>query len=244
MLSSKFQTTQIWEEYSLLDHMVWSVLYERRMQTLQQTACREYLEGMNTIGLISNNIPHVENTNKNLRRATGWELIPVKGFLPAQEFFELLAQRRFPTTITIRSMDSLNYVPEPDIFHDIFGHVPMHANSMFADLLQKFGSLILDCENEKDLEKLTRLFWFTVEFGLIKENSEIKIYGSGLISSQADAEHALSDKCERRPFNIQSIINQEFSIDKIQETLYVIDSFEQLSEALNKIFKRGISCYS
>jgi phenylalanine-4-hydroxylase len=137
--------------------------------------------------------------------------------------------------VTIRSKDRLDYVPEPDIFHDVFGHVPLHAHKVFADFLQKFGALAAAARTEEDVEKMARLFWFTVEFGLIREDGEVKIYGSGLISSQEDGAHALGDSCERRPFKLDDVMAQPFEIDKLQDVLFVIDSYAQLFAAIQAL---------
>jgi phenylalanine-4-hydroxylase len=157
----------------------------------------------------------------------------VSGFLEARHFFESLSRRRFPTTVTIRAAESLEYTPAPDIFHDVFGHVPLHADPVFADWLRRFGARAARAEGA-ELDRLARLFWFTVEFGLIRENGEVRIYGSGLISSVAEARHALGSECERRPFDLEQVMNTSFEIDKLQPVLYVLDDFEQLSRALER----------
>lgn len=167
--------------------------------------------------------------------AHGWSAVPVTGFLPARDFFACLAMRRFPTTVTVRPKDRLDYVPEPDIFHDVFGHVPLHAHAVFAEFLQRFGPIAAVARTEEDVERMARLFWFTVEFGLIREEGEVKIYGSGLISSQEDGAHALGDACERRPFRLDDVMAQPFVIDKLQDLLFVIDSYTQLFAAIQAL---------
>jgi phenylalanine-4-hydroxylase len=164
--------------------------------------------------------------------------VPVGGFLPAREFFESLAQRKFPTTITIRAKDKIDYVPEPDIFHDVFGHVPLHSDPAFAGFLQKCGEVAARASTDAEVEMMTRLFWFTVEFGLVREGGETKIYGSGLISSAGDAANALGSSCDRRPFSVDAVLAQSFRIDELQNTLFVVESFEQLFEAINDVAAR------
>jgi phenylalanine-4-hydroxylase len=153
--------------------------------------------------------------------------VPVDGFLPAGEFFASLARREFPTTITVRPPDQLEYLPEPDIFHDVFGHVPLHANPPFADFLQDFGVRAARAGAD-ELVGYTRLFWFTIEFGLVREEGEVRIYGSGLISSEKDAANALGPLCERRPFSRARVMAQDFRIDDIQPVLFVAEGLEQL----------------
>ena len=227
-----FLTTQDWAAYTPDNHEAWSLLYARRMAALRTTASRVFLDGAETIGLAKDRVPDLDDVNRRLAPRTGWAAVPVTGFLPAREFFACLAARRFPTTVTVRPKDRLDYVPEPDIFHDVFGHVPLHANRVFADFLQRFGALAAAAQGEDDVERMARLFWFTVEFGLIRESGAVKIYGSGLISSQEDGAHALGKSCERRPFSADAVMAQPFVIDKLQDVLFVVDSFEQLFVAL------------
>jgi phenylalanine-4-hydroxylase len=158
----------------------------------------------------------------------------VPGYLPAKSFFAFLAQRHFPTTITVRPKTSMDYLPEPDIIHDVFGHVPLHADPVFADFLQTYGQAALHTHDPDHTERLARLFWFTVEFGLIREDNRVKLYGSGLISSEGEGHHSLkSPEVDRRPFNLEKVCNTSFEIDKYQPILYVLESFEQLRDAMN-----------
>lgn len=223
---------QDWNAYNDTQHAAWSALWHRRMPALERTASRVFLDGARAIGLEPDRIPDLQRLNRRLRARTGWEATPVEGFLPAAEFFRSLARRRFPTTITIRPLDRLDYVPEPDIFHDVFGHVPLHADPAFADFLQRFGAMAARAGTPEETERMARLFWFTVEFGLVREGGEVKIYGSGLISSHADAANALGPVCDRRPFSLEAILEQPFRIDELQPVLFVLESFGQLMEAL------------
>ena len=159
---------------------------------------------------------------------TAWSAVGVSGFLPARDFFGCLAGRRFPTTVTVRPREQLDYLPEPDIFHDVFGHVPLHANPVFARFLQRFGAIASSASSAEQTEAMARLFWFTVGFGLVRERGAIKVYGSGLISSAGDAANALGDGCDRRPFTLEGVMAQPFEIDRLQEVLFVIESYEQL----------------
>lgn len=228
-------TTQDWSAYTAEQHAVWATLYARRMRALRATASRVFLSGTEAIGLRPDRVPDLTDVNARLAPRTGWSAVPVTGFLPAREFFACLAVRRFPTTVTVRPADRLDYVPEPDIFHDVFGHVPLHADPVFAAFLQQFGALAARAGDEQEVERLARLFWFTVEFGLIREDDSIRIYGSGLISSHADAAHALGSACSRRPFTPEAVMAQPFAIDRLQDVLFVIDGFETLFDAVGRL---------
>lgn len=229
---------QNWTGYTPADHQVWSTLYQRRMPVLRATASRVFLAGADAIGLEPRRIPNLTGLNRELTRRTGWKAVAVKGFLPAKDFFGSLARREFPTTVTIRSPQNIDYVPEPDIFHDVFGHVPLHADPVFADFLQRFGALSAGTQDPAKIEGLARLFWFTVEFGLILEREGVRVYGSGLISSHADAANALSPACEHRPFTLKAVLQQPFQIDQLQPLLFVVDGFGQLFEAVEEMEDR------
>jgi phenylalanine-4-hydroxylase len=226
--------TQDWNAYTPDDHEAWRLLYQRRMRELETTGSRVFLDGARAIGLRPDAVPDLARVNALLAPRTGWAAVPVRGFLPAREFFACLARRRFPTTVTVRPKDRLDYVPAPDIFHDVFGHVPLHADPVFADFLQTFGTLA-EAASEDELTRLTRLFWFTVEFGLIREHGRVKVYGSGLISSAGDAANALSDRCDRRPFSLEAVAAQPFEIDRFQDVLFLIDTFDQLFDAVGRL---------
>ena len=218
-------------EYTREQHDVWSTLYARRVGELADTASARFLSGIGAIGLSPDRVPDLADVNRRLAPLTGWSAVAVEGFLPAPDFFAMLARREFPTTVTVRPRAQLEYVSAPDIFHDVFGHVPLHADPAFGAYLQRFGAVAAAAPDPDALERLTRLFWFTIEFGLIREQGEIRVYGSGLISSSADARNALSPACERRPFSLDEVMATSFAIDQIQPVLYVVDSFEVLFSA-------------
>jgi phenylalanine-4-hydroxylase len=226
---------QRYEAYSTESHDVWRLLYERRMVTLRDTGSSVFLEGIERIGLAPDRVPDLAEVNARLAPRTGWAAVGVGGFIPAPQFFRSLAERRFPTTLTVRPRAQLDYLPEPDIFHDVFGHVPLHSHPVFADFLQQFGAVAAGADSAATITAMARLFWFTVEFGLIRENGQVKIYGSGLISSQGDAANALSERCERRPFDLDAVVSQSFEIDRLQEVLFVLESFDQLFEAVERL---------
>lgn len=231
-VASEYFTTQNWDAYPAEAHEVWAILYRRRMETLRENGARIFLDGAEVIGLSEHEVPDLAEVNPVLEARTGWNAVPVTGFLPAHEFFTCLALRRFPTTVTVRPMEKLDYLQEPDIFHDVFGHVPLHADPVFADFLQKFGAVAARARTEEETAWMARLFWFTVEFGLIRDDGATRVYGSGLISSAADAANALGPDCDRREFDIDAVIAQDFEIDRLQDVLFVVDEFEQLFEAV------------
>ncbi|HTL95446.1 MAG TPA: phenylalanine 4-monooxygenase [Gemmatimonadaceae bacterium] len=226
---------QDYARYESEAHAVWRILYERRMMTLRDTGSEVFLHGIERIGLASDRVPDLADVNRRLQPRTGWRAVGVGGFIPAAQFFRCLAQRRFPTTLAVRPRSQLDYLPEPDIFHDVFGHVPMHAEPVFADFLQRFGELGAAARNEHETQALARLFWFTVEFGLIEEGDGPRVYGSGLISSHGDAANALGPTCERRPFSLEAVIAQPFEIDHFQHVLFVIPSFDELYRAVEEL---------
>lgn len=229
---------QRYHEYDAEAHDVWRILYRRRMDTLRDTGSRVFLRGIERIGLHPDRVPNLSLVNEALGALTGWRAVGVTGFIPAGQFFHCLSRRRFPTTLTVRPRAQLDYLPEPDIFHDVFGHVPLHSDPVFADFLQRFGALAAASRNDEETTEMARLFWFTVEFGLIREAGTTKVYGSGLISSHGDAANALGPSCERRPFELDAVLSQPFEIDRLQDVLFVIDSFAQLFEAVRVIATR------
>lgn len=262
-----FYVNQQYDRYSDENHQVWKALYERRWEMLEEQASNTFIAGLNAIRLEPDRVPMlfgesqhptipgktIKGINEYLRPLTGWQSRAVPGYLPSKAFFACLAARQFPTTIVIRPKDKMDYLPEPDIFHDVFGHVPLHADDVFAEFLQTYGKAALHAGDEHTTA-LARLFWFTVEFGLVREDGRLKIYGSGLISSHGESHHALnapaaakgvdlapsdvSGKIERRPFDLDRVINTDFEIDHYQPVLYVLESFEQLRDAMNNYAER------
>lgn len=230
----EFVTTQDWSAYTAADHEVWKVLYDRRIRELRQTGSEVFLRGADAIGLSAERVPDLDEVNVRLARRTGWRAMPVNGFIPAEHFFGCLVRRLFPTTVTIRPMEQLDYLPEPDIFHDVFGHVPLHADAVFAEFLQGFGRAACRARTPEQTMAMARLFWFTVEFGLVREGDGIRVYGSGLISSAGDVANALGPNCDRRPFSLDAVLQQPFEIDRFQDVLFVIDSFDQLFDAVEQ----------
>ncbi len=237
-LASPFLVEQDWPAYTPEQHAVWAELVGRRMPQLTEHACAEYLAGFEQIGLKQDSIPNLTEVNKLLAPRTGWNATPVSGYLPAPAFFEMLAARRFPTTVSLRGRESLEYIPEPDIFHDVFGHVPMHAHPVFADFLQSYGQVCASLNNEDDVKRMGRLFWFTVEFGVIRQKGQVKLYGSGLISSHGESSYVINGGPEIRPFDLDAVLEHDFCISEMQPVLYAVESFDQIYEATREACKR------
>ena len=237
-IAEPYLARQDWPAYSAEQHAVWAELVGRQMPQLERYACAEYLQGFERIGLSADSIPELAAVNRRLEPLTGWSATAVSGFLPAGAFFEMLAARKFPTTTWLRERNSLEYTPEPDIFHDVFGHVPMHAHPVFADFLQHYGQVCAELTDGRALERMGRLFWFTVEFGVIRQRGEIKIYGSGLISSHGETAHVVQGGPEIRDFDLDQVLNQAFSTSEMQKVLYAVESFEQIYDAAKEAGRR------
>jgi phenylalanine-4-hydroxylase len=229
---------QKYQDYTPGQHAVWAELVRRRRPQIDAYACQEYLEGYEIIGLQDDRLPNLRAISDQLGPRTGWSTTPVSGFLPGEAFFEMLAARKFPTTTWLRSADSLEYIPEPDIFHDVFGHVPMHAHPVFADFLQHYGSVCAKAKDAEILERLGRLFWYTVEFGLIRQNGKIKVYGSGVISSHRECTNVIEAGCEVKDFNLDEVLATPVKVDELQKRLFAIESFDQIYEAVQEAEKR------
>lgn len=234
---------QEWDRYTVDDHFAWAELYRRRMESLKHTGSRAVLEGIDSIGLSPTQVPDLRQVNTLLAPRTGWRAVPTAAYLEAGPFFASLARREFPTTITVRPLSSLDYIPEPDIFHDVFGHVPLHADPAFAETLQRVGQLAAHTVGER-LTWVQRFFWFSIEFGLIRENGATRIYGSGLVSSIGEERHALSALCEHRRFTLDDVIHRDFDHTHVQPVLFVVDSFDHLRSELEKLEMRIIPAWS
>ncbi len=231
---------QDYAAYTPEQHAVWAELVSRRMPQLREHACAAYLEGFEQIGLQADRLPELAAVSARLRPRTGWESTPVSGFLPAAAFFAMLAARRFPTTTWIRGREALEYTPEPDIFHDVFGHVPMHAHPVFADFLEHYGKVCAGLTRPEDLERMGRLFWFTVEFGVIREGGAVKVYGSGLVSSHGECTRVVQggSGVEVRPFDLEQVLEEPVDTGSMQNVLYAVESFEQLYDAAREAESR------
>lgn len=230
---------QPWDSYTKEDHATWSTLFNRQREILRGRACVEFIENQDRFGMSADKIPRFEEINEVLEKTTGWKLIGVEGLLPELDFFDHLANRRFPVTWWIRRPEQIDYIAEPDMFHDLFGHVPLLLNPMFADYMAAYGRGGVKAHgvNAEALVNLTRLYWYTVEFGLIRQNGELRIYGSGIVSSKGESIHCLESAAPNRiGFDLERIMRTRYRIDTFQKTYFVIDSFEQLMDATRPDF--------
>ena len=225
---------QPWDRYTDSDHGVWRTLFRRQRDILAGRACDEFLASQDEMGIGEDAIPKFSELNAQLGAKTGWQLIGVQGLLPELDFFEHLANRRFPVTWWIRKPEQLDYLSEPDLFHDLFGHVPLLMNPVFADYMEAYGKGGVKAHGvgPEPLAQLTRLYWYTVEFGLINTAAGLRIYGSGIVSSSGESRYCLESPAPNRlGFELLRVMRTRYRIDTYQKTYFVIDSFDQLFEA-------------
>ncbi len=227
---------QVYENYTEEDFEVWKVLFERQIKILPTAATQSYLDGLVDIKFHADKIPAFEETNKILSSLTGWELAVVPGIVPDYTFFELMSNKRFPATTWLRKMKELDYLEEPDMFHDVFAHVPLLTNESFVSFLQALSEIGLDyCGDDYAIDILSRVYWFTVEFGLIRENDNLRIYGAGILSSAGETVYSLSDEPTHHEFDVKKIANTGYRKDKFQTEYFIIDSYEQLYQSIPEI---------
>lgn len=220
---------QGWSDYTVQDHKTWDVLYERLMKVLPNRAAPEFLNGLEALDLHRGGIPDFERMSDELEALTGWRVVAVPGLVPDEVFFEHLANRRFPAGSFIRKPDQLDYIQEPDVFHDVFGHVPMLTDPVFADYIVAYGEGGLRSLRHAALKNLAALYWYTVEFGLIQTDQGLRIYGAGIVSSPAESLFSLEDPSPNRvAFDLRRLMRTDYRIDDFQQTYFVIDNYEQL----------------
>lgn len=223
---------QEYDNYTAEDRKVWGILFNRQVEQLHELADESYLKGIEKIGFNATTIPDFRLVNTRLKSLTGWEIVVVPGIIDQVNFFTMLANKQFPSSTWLRSMEALDYLSEPDMFHDAFGHMPLLTNQTFCDFFHQIGLIGTKyLEHPKIIEMLGRVYWFTIEFGLIKAGSQLKIYGAGILSSIGETKFSLSDVPTRLPFDIVEIMNTDFDNTKIQEKYFVIDSFQQLLDS-------------
>ena len=230
---------QPWADYKAEDHATWGTLYQRQRELLVGRASDEFLQAQDEMGMSPHAIPRFDQLNEVLGAATGWTLIGVEGLLPELDFFDHLANRRFPVSWWIRRPDQIDYIEEPDLFHDLFGHVPLLMNPLFADYMQAYGRGGVKAHGvgPEALVNLTRLYWYTVEFGLIRQADGLRIYGAGIVSSKGESIHCLDSAAPNRiGFDLERIMRTRYRIDSFQKTYFVIDSFAQLMDATRPDF--------
>jgi len=221
---------QNWSQYTLQDHDTFRRLLDRQCALLKGHAADAFIEALPALGA-SQGIPRFEDVNRRLRAATGWEIVAVPGLIPEKAFFELLASRRFPVTDWIRRPDEFDYIVEPDVFHDLFGHVPLLFDPVFADYVQRYGQGGLRAHALGAGELLSRLYWYTIEFGLIRQRDGLRAYGAGILSSAGELVHSVRHPRPRRiALDLERCMRTRYRIDDYQATYFVIDSFDQLFE--------------
>lgn len=216
-------------DYTDEEHETWQLLFKRQQEVLQTRACQEYLKGLALMEFPADRIPALSHAHQALQQTTGWGIARAPGLLYEKDFFHYLSRRIFPATDYIRPRSELDYTPAPDLFHDVFGHTPMITLPEFADFYQKFGEASMNAEGETR-RQLERIYWFTVEFGLIRQNGGYRIYGNGILSSYGETLHCLTDKVEKRPFIPEQVAGQEYDVWHMQPLLFYIESFVQLEE--------------
>ena len=237
-IRSDYTIDQHWERYTSADHAVWRTLFERQSQILPGRACDEFLQGLRNLHLVPDQIPDFERASDQLQKLTGWRTVAVPSLVPDDIFFDHLANRRFPVGQFIRRPDQLDYIEEPDVFHDFFGHVPMLAHPVFANYMEAYGKGGQRALAEfGKLKNLARLYWYTVEFGLIAKPEGLRIYGSGIVSSRAESIYAVESPSPNRiHFDLERVMRTDYRIDDFQESYFVIGSFDELFAETYKDF--------
>ncbi|MFT6997217.1 MAG: phenylalanine-4-hydroxylase [Cryomorphaceae bacterium] len=227
---------QNYSKYTAEDFKVWRTLFERQMKILPELASQSYLEAVDLVGFRSDKIPDFKEVNAILKEQSGWQLSVVPNIVPNEEFFPLLSNKAFSATSWLRKMSELDYLDEPDMFHDVFGHVPLLSNPTFCAFFKGLADISMKyLDDPESIEMLGRMYWFTIEFGLIREDGILKIYGAGILSSHEETKFSLSDEPEHLEFDVASVLEQDYDNMKIQDKYFVIESFEQLFQSLNKI---------
>ncbi|MGA9025756.1 MAG: phenylalanine 4-monooxygenase [Steroidobacteraceae bacterium] len=226
---NKWIIPQDWNAYGPAEHTMWDTLFARQVALLSNRAAPAFLEGLDVLRMSKPGIPDFTELSQRLQKATGWSVVAVPGLIPDEDFFENLANRRFVAGRFIRKPEQIDYLQEPDIFHDVFGHVPLLANPVFADYMQAYGQGGLRSMRYGSIHRLARLYWYTVEFGLIRDGAGLKLYGAGIASSAGESRFAIdSDSPNRLRFDLRRIMRTKYRIDDFQQNYFVIDSFDQL----------------
>lgn len=220
---------QDWASYTRAEHAVWDQLFARQSRMLPGRATPEFLEGLDILRMSKPGIPDFDELSERLQKRTGWRVVATPGLVPDEDFFRHLANRTFVAGRFIRKPGEIDYLEEPDVFHDVFGHVPLLANPVFADYMQAYGEGGLRSLSYNAMHRLARLYWYTVEFGLVRSGDDLKLYGAGIVSSYTESQFALQDPSPNRiGFNLERVMRTRYRIDDFQQTYFVIDSFEEL----------------
>lgn len=227
---------QHYDRYTPQDQLVWKVLFDRQTALLHKRACTAFTQGLQRIGFHRNAIPDFAEVSGRLRQYTGWSLVPVAGIVDDATFFALLAEKKFPATTWLRSMQQFDFIAEPDLFHDVFGHVPLLTDAAFANFLQFLGQVARQHPHDAQaLQRLRALYWFTVEFGLVLEDGKPRLYGAGLLSSAGEVHHCVHDETTRHAFDLATVLNTGFTEVRFQEQYFVLTNWEQLTESVAEL---------
>ncbi|WP_420315924.1 phenylalanine 4-monooxygenase [Ekhidna sp.] len=227
---------QIYENYTTEDSEVWKILFDRQMKQFPTHACEAYREGLKIANFETGVIPDFKETNEILEKTTGWQLAVVPGIVPDYTFFELMANCRFPATTWLRKMKELDYLEEPDMFHDVFAHVPLLTNQHFVNFLEELSKIGLEyVGNDYAIQLLSRVYWFTVEFGLIQEETGLRIYGAGILSSAGETKFSLSEEPPKHEFSIEHMLDTAYRKDVFQTEYFITESYEQLFDSIPEI---------
>jgi phenylalanine-4-hydroxylase len=236
-VNDDYTVDQNWEQFTTEEHDRWDRLYARQGKLLKGRACDEFISGLDLLKLSESGIPNFEQLSDRLEKLTGWRIVAVPDLVPDEVFFDHLANRRFPAGSFIRTEAQLDYLQEPDVFHDVYGHVPLLANPVFADYIEAYGKGGQRAMGRGVLQNLARLYWYTVEFGLIDTPDGMRIYGAGILSSKSESIFALEDKSPNRiHFDLKRLMQTNYRIDDFQQTYWVIDSFDELLDATYQDF--------
>ncbi len=227
-------------EWSKIENQTWETLYNRQVEIVKPRACQEYVEGIKRLQMSSAHIPQLSEITESFKHSTGWSVVPVPAMITPEQFFNLLATKNFPAATFIRTPEDLDYLQEPDIFHEFFGHCPMITVQPFADFMQAYGKIALKADPEHR-KYLARLFWFTVEFGLINTQQGVRCYGGGILSSKNETIYAVeSDIPVRKPFDLIEVLRTPYRVDQIQGVYFIIESFDQLYKILDQDINAAI----
>jgi phenylalanine-4-hydroxylase len=236
-MDANWVTAQNWDDYTAAEHDLWRQLYARQVVVAHKYAASAFLTGLKTLQMPEDRIPHFEEASEKLHALTGWTIVAVPGLIPEDAFFLHLAKRQFPVTVWLRRPDEIDYLVEPDVFHDFFGHVPLLSQPVFADYLQEYGRKGIEAIELGTTKMLTRLFWYMVEFGLIRGVDGIKAYGAGMLSSATETAFSVASREPHRiKFDLMRIMHTDYRIDSFQQSYFVIDDFQELFAAMQQPF--------
>ncbi len=231
-----YNLKQEYDQYTEEDFLVWKLLYQRQRVLLQNMASKEFIRGMEEMYFSDDKIPDFNHVNMVLAETTGWQIEVVPGLIPDKDFFELLANKKFPSSTWLRKLENLDYLEEPDMFHDCFAHMPLLTEQFFVDYLQELSKIALRyIDDALAIELIGRIYWFTVEFGLIKEAAGMRIYGAGILSSSGESIFCLGDKANRKPFHVKEIMEKHYYKNHFQDRYYVINTYKDLFDAIPDI---------